>query len=155
MEVTFRGQQLVQQRLNELAARGQLSMSVALREVAEEEMTEAKERTPVKWGNLKRSGHVVERGGVFGGDQLEVGLRFGNSAVQYAAPVHENLDAFHPVGQAKFLESTLAESAPFIAQRVANKMRRQWLLAREGEARAGVSPEHMSPDPGSMSWDFM
>ena len=36
--------------------------------------------------------------------------------------VHENLDAFHRVGQAKFLESVLVESRPYLAARVARRM---------------------------------
>ena len=40
----------------------------------------------------------------------------------YALYVHENLDADHHVGQAKFLESTINESRPYMPGRVAKRI---------------------------------
>lgn len=95
------------------------------------EMTEAKRRTPV-WnparpvppghtpGALRASGqvHEPERKG----RQVSVALTFGNEFVDYAIYVHEDLEAFHATGQAKFLESTLNESAPHMDQRLARRL---------------------------------
>jgi hypothetical protein len=36
--------------------------------------------------------------------------------------VHEDLDAFHKVGQAKYLESVIMESRGFIGARVARRL---------------------------------
>jgi hypothetical protein len=93
----------------------------ALEAEAELEMTEAKRRTPVKTGNLKGSGlvHPAQRSG----DVWSVVMSFGNAAVTYALKVHEDVNAFHRSGQAKFLESVLLESVPYLAQRVAARLR--------------------------------
>lgn len=96
------------------------------------EMTEAKRRTPV-WnparpvtkgvvpGALRASGFVHEP--VRKGSHTSVALSFGGPAVDYAIYVHEDLEAFHATGQAKFLESTLNESAPFMAQRIGKRLK--------------------------------
>ena len=95
----------------------------ALEAEAEIEMAEAKRRTPVRFGPLRASGHVDKavRGG-FGGDEISVTLGFGGPSVPYAAIVHEDLEAFHDVGQAKYLEGPLLESAPFMGQRIAKRL---------------------------------
>ena len=77
--------------------------AVELYQEAEGIMAQAKELVPVLTGNLRDSGHVelprVEKSSAL----VEIG--FGSSAVQYATPVHENLDAHHPRGgTAKYLE---------------------------------------------------
>jgi hypothetical protein len=116
----FAGLSNVVRNLQALAGKVQDRGAMALREEAEVEMTEAKRRTPVKTGALRASGHVsaVKRDG----RSLSVDMSFGNQSVAYATYVHEDLEAFHRVGQAKFLESTLNESAPFIPARVAKRM---------------------------------
>lgn len=79
----------------------------ALRSVGEVWMTEAKKRTPVKFGVLRSSGHV--EGPKVQGNEIVVRLVFGGLGASYAAIVHENLRAHHDVGQAKYLESVTAE----------------------------------------------
>lgn len=91
-----------------------------LYQVAEEEMAEAKRRVPVDTGALASSGYVTEPREA--GNDVNIGLGFGGPAAPYALVVHEDLSAFHEVGQAKYLESTLVESAPYIAQRVARRI---------------------------------
>lgn len=95
------------------------------------EMTEAKRRTPV-WnpsrrvpqghapGTLRASGTVHEP--EYQGNSVSVKLSFGGEAAAYAVIVHEDLDAFHATGEAKFLESTLNESAQYMAERVARRI---------------------------------
>lgn len=61
----------------------------------------AQERTPVDTGNLKNSGYVRKEG--------KLGVIVGFSAA-YAIYVHENLEAHHDTGQAKFLESALRDN---------------------------------------------
>lgn len=89
-------------------------METAGYETAEEIITEAKKLTPVLEGVLKSSGHVQLP--VISGNQVEVSMGFGGPAgagnqgetnrkeVGYAVVVHENLEAHHKVGQAKYLE---------------------------------------------------
>lgn len=75
-------------------------------------MTEAKEQTPVDTGVLKASGHVEEP--IISGSQVSVQLGFGGVAGEYAVIVHENLNAAHPTGKAKFLEDpVLAHAGTF------------------------------------------
>lgn len=92
----------------------------ALYEEAQIERTESMNRTPVLTGALKGS-HRVE-GPDFSADAIICKITVGGPAIKYAWPVHENLDAFHRVGQAKFLESTLMQSKPYMAKRVANRI---------------------------------
>jgi hypothetical protein len=98
-----------------------IEVSRALYEEAQIEMTEAKRRTPWEFGVLKGSGIV--RKPVVNGREISVQLEFGGPAEAYAIYVHENLEALHPHGQAKFLESTLLESAPHMAGRIGRRIR--------------------------------
>jgi len=81
--------------------------AMAMMSVGEEWMTEAKKRTPVDTGALRASGHV--QGPEEIGDTMIVKLVFGGPSADYAMDVHENLDAYHRVGQAKYLESVILE----------------------------------------------
>lgn len=84
---------------------------------AEIEMTEARLRTPVDTGVLRASGYVAPP--EVRGQDVSVELGFNTP---YAVAVHENLESFHKVGQAKYLESVLVESAPFMAARIAKRV---------------------------------
>lgn len=116
-DVTIRGLDQVNAALTRLADVNERAAIQALREEAEIEMTEAKKRTPVDTGALRGSGHLIQEH-----NGLTVHLNFGGPAADYAVFVHENLEAFHPSGQAKFLESVLMESAPHFPGRVARRM---------------------------------
>lgn len=122
MKVTFTGTAALQAALERLARDVPQAVADALRAEAELEMTEAKERTPVDLGNLQGSGHVSEP--VIAGNVISVELAFGGPAAPYAVHVHENLEADHPVGRAKFLESTVMEAAPHMAERVGARVAR-------------------------------
>lgn len=95
------------------------AMERALYEFAQGVMTVAKERTPVDEGTLKSSG-VVDLP-VRHGDDISVLLGFGGAAASYAIYVHEDMEAKHEVGQAKFLSSALDDaSGHFIDEVSAN-----------------------------------
>lgn len=74
----------------------------------------AKERTPVDYGTLRDSG-VVSQPKIKGVNQhvdnISVEIGFGGAAAHYAIYVHEDLDAKHEVGQAKFLSSAMDEAS--------------------------------------------
>ncbi len=91
----------------------------ALNQEAEIELTEAKRRTPVDTGALRASGFV--QAATRRWRSMVVTIGFGGAAETYAIYVHENLEAFHRIGQAKFLESTLKESAPYMLERLARR----------------------------------
>lgn len=95
----------------------------ALTVEAELIMTEAKRRTPVLTGALRSSGVVLPLDGEIGAT-----LTFGGPAAPYAVYVHENMEAFHGVGQAKFLESAVLEAIPSLPQQIADRIR-GWLGA--------------------------
>jgi hypothetical protein len=98
------------------------------------ELREAQERCPVDVsadaehpGALKSSAKltVYSEGG-----KVKAVLSFGGTnemwpdvIVTYEVIVHEDLEAHHEVGQAKYLESTLNESAPFMLDRIAARMK--------------------------------
>lgn len=102
------------------------------------EATEVKKRTPV-WnpdnpvpkghvpGSLRASVHVV--GPVQAGGRIYTLIVAGGTAAPYALYVHEDLEAFHKTGQAKYIESVLLESRPYLAARVAARVE----LARTAE----------------------
>lgn len=90
------------------------------------EVTEMKKRTPVDTrpnaphpGNLRNSIHAEEP--ERRGRQISVQIATGRQA-PYAVYVHENPDAFHPVGEWKFMESVLNESRPHMASRLARRI---------------------------------
>jgi len=116
----FKVQDTITPALRRLIARIPEQVADALAVEARIETDEARRRTPVDTGTLEASGHVegpvVRQGGV------EVAIVFGGAASAYAIYVHENLEAFHPHGEAKFLERTLTESAPYLADRVARRI---------------------------------
>lgn len=92
----------------------------ALHVEAQIEMTEAKRRTPVDTGALRASGRVETP--KRNGRKMSVSMSFGGAAGAYAVIVHENPDAFHPIGQWKYLQSVLEESEPHMAARLARRM---------------------------------
>lgn len=130
LEVTFTGQAALEARLNALATGLLQQAAAALSQEAEAIMTEAKERTPVETGALRASGHVVPP--VLEGGEATIVLAFGGDGAvnehgvpvdSYAVVVHEDLEAHHPVGEAKFLERPLLEHAPGLPEAVAARMR--------------------------------
>ena len=129
VDIEIKGLAEANLKVQELIASDIKAGVMALREFAETEMTEAKRRTPVDNGILRDSGHVKTL------DDFTLQLGFGGPAgsgnldrvtnkkdVGYALVVHEDLEALHTVGQAKYLESTLLESIPYMAERVAKTM---------------------------------
>lgn len=108
--------------LQKIATEMPNKVRAALRAEAEIEATEAKRRTPVDTGNLRASIHVDDAKGTKDPGVVSVAIVAGGPAAPYALTVHEDLEAFHRVGQAKYLESVLRESAPHMAKRVAKRL---------------------------------
>lgn len=87
---------------------------------AEIEVTEVKKRTPVDKGTLR--GTVHQEGPTRNFRRIYTLIVAGGPAAPYALFVHEDLEAHHPVGEAKFIESVVTESRPFMAARVARRI---------------------------------
>lgn len=110
--------------LEALIAAAPDAMARALYEFAQAEvLTESKIRTPVDYGILRDSGLVDQP--VKAAGKVTVSIGFGGGAAHYAIYVHEDLDAHHTVGQAKFLESTLNDKAPMFVDFVSASIARQ------------------------------
>lgn len=84
------------------------------------EEKEVKRRTPVDKGVLRASIHV--EGPERDGRMIRVYIVAGGPAEEYALIVHEDLEAFHKVGEAKYIERPLMESAPYMAGRIAKRV---------------------------------
>jgi hypothetical protein len=99
-------------------------LGAALYQEAEKVMTVSKAQyVPVDSGALRASGEVLPP--EISPGHVSVTLAFGNSSVNYALIVHENLEARHPVGSAKYLEIPLLEAAPRIPGNLAAYLDRQ------------------------------
>jgi len=98
----------------------------ALYQETQIELREVKKRTPVEFGELRASEFV--EGPIRQGDSVYTRIVAGGPSAPYAIYVHEDLEAFHEVGQAKYIESVLLESRPFLAARVARRidLNRAW-----------------------------
>lgn len=120
MSVEVKGADKVFGRMGRLAKAIPNEMARALYEEALIEQKESMRRTPVDTGALRAS-HMTTKPRISGQD-VSVTIEVGGPAAPYAIPVHERLDVDHPVGQAKFLESTLNESRPYFAARIAKRI---------------------------------
>lgn len=120
VEIDIKGLDQLNAAISEAAAGFGDRAGSALRAEAELIMTEAKKLTPVLTGTLRESGHVT--GPVRGTGTTEVGLVFGGPAASYAVYVHENQEAHHSNGEAKFLEKAVNAAARDLPARLAARL---------------------------------
>lgn len=130
MKLTVKGIDTVNRNLLQLARQMPVVAAQSLNGVAEETMTDAKRRTPVETGTLKRSGkvhkHATPR-------RLVAELSFGT---EYAIAVHEHPSKHSPPtwkGKVinwsqsgtgpKFLENAIKFTALWFEERIANDIR--------------------------------
>lgn len=92
----------------------------AMTMAAEAMMSDAKRRTPVDTGRLRASGRV-ERARTTG-TRVVVVLGF---HTKYAGYVHEDLNANHPVGQAKFLALAVKGGKADMERAIANAIEKE------------------------------
>ncbi len=92
------------------------------------------EKTPVDIGTLRKSHYVSPPVKEAGGFTVELG-----NGTDYAVYVHENLDARHDDGEAKFLEKALAERTQGYAQRLAKRT--------QMNVEAGLGIKALPPGP--------
>jgi hypothetical protein len=79
-------------------------------------------RTPVDTGALRASHETLEP--FFDGGEVRVAIAVGGPAAPYALVVHEDLDAHHNVGEAKFLEKSVLEAAQNLSERLGARIAR-------------------------------
>lgn len=97
----------------------------ALYQETQVELTEVKRRTPVDKGPLRASEHVVGPVIVARGANSRMVFTLivaGGPSAPYARYVHEDPDAFHKVGQWKYIESVIMESRAYMGARVAKRI---------------------------------
>lgn len=120
MSIIIKGADAINRNLEKIAHNLPDELEKALFQEAQIEATESRKRTPVLTGALKGS-HEVEKP-VWKGRDVSVTIKVGGPAAFYAIPVHYDLEAIHTTGQALFLESTIMESRPAMARRVAKRI---------------------------------
>ena len=126
MKVIFKDLDRIQQALAQSGVEGVKIAARALRNEAQEAFAVSQVEVPVDTGALKASGRVRPETGVFErGNEVYVELTYGGTATEYAIPVHENLEANHPHGKAKYLEDPMVRQANGISGRIADKVERQ------------------------------
>lgn len=114
------GADAMMKRLKQLQEQLPDRFGIALRQEAEVEATECKKNCPVDTGTLRASIHV--EGPFREGRKISCNIVTGGAAQDYAMIVHEDLDALHKVGGAKYIEGTLNDSAPHMAERIAARI---------------------------------
>jgi len=123
----IKGTKEMVKKIMEAAVETPLAVGRAIYQEAQIEVTEMKRRCPVDVredaphpGNLRNSIHAEEpRHGE--GNRIYVLVATGQQA-PYGIYVHEDPDAHHVVGEWKFMEGPLKESAPYMAARVAARI---------------------------------
>ena len=80
-----------------------------LTEVGTEIVNAMKAGAPVDTGALKKSGKLLVNEKHVGENVPAIVVTYGNDKVDYAIYQHENLDYFHNIGQAKFIEQPARE----------------------------------------------
>lgn len=107
-------------KLRRIAERYPDVVGAGLMAETEIETTEVRRRTPVDQGPLVGSVHA--EGPFREGRRIYSMIVAGGPAAPYAAIVHEDPDAIHPVGQWKYIESVIMESRLYFLARVARRV---------------------------------
>ena len=90
---------------------------------AENIMSDSRPLVPKDTGMLVNSGHVELP--IRTSEGIEVAFGYGGASAGYATYVHENLEAHHTVGQAKYLEIPVQKAKPGMSARIAARMQRR------------------------------
>ena len=125
MKVIFPDLEKIQKALAESGPAGAKVAAMALRSEAQNAFAVSQDEVPVDTGALKASGRVRPETGVFTrAGEVYMELTYGGTAVEYAIPVHENLENNHPHGKAKYLEDPMVRQINGISGRIADKVLR-------------------------------
>lgn len=125
MEIWFPDLERLQRAITQSGPEGVKVAAKALRHEAQEAFSNSQDEVPVDTGALKASGRVRPETGVFQrGNEVYVELTYGGTATEYSIYVHENLEAYHPHGKAKYLEDPMSRQVNGISGRIADKVER-------------------------------
>jgi hypothetical protein len=120
MPVRLYGALEMKVKMRNLSARCKQAIVNGVRNFEQIELREMQRRVPVRTGELRDSGYWVEP--VIVGDSVRGNMGF---AAEHALFVHEDLEAFHETGEAKFMESVLNESRSSFGERVGADVKKE------------------------------
>ena len=125
VRIVFPNASLIAKEIAVAGRAGAVAAAEALRHEGQEVLARSIDEVPVDTGALKASGRLLpQQGGVIQtGNTMEVQIAFGSTAADYAVYVHENLEAHHPHGKAKYVEGPMLRQVVGISQRIADKVR--------------------------------
>ena len=112
-------------------------------------IVQAQGLVPVATGALRSSGYTAEPERVgdlvrvelgFGGPAAKINPKTGQSTEGYGLRVHEDLDAFHKVGEAMFLQQPFMWAQQGMAERIAEGLRKRG-FGRYQESMTGALGE--------------
>lgn len=106
------------------------ALQLAMTNVMDEVIEDAKRRAPVDTGTMRASGAVLPPIRHHGQIVIEAG--FGGAASDYVIAQHEDLSLRHTVGEAKFLEKSMLERVDQIPHNLAVRLA---IAIRERAAR--------------------
>ena len=119
------GLQEFQQHLNRLKNSYHGRAGASLYKFATMIKNDARDRAPKKTGELRKSGRVHDP--ISSGDgRISCKITFGNEKAYYAIYVHEDLNAKHTNGEAKFLENAVNASTSKMAEFLKTELYQSW-----------------------------
>lgn len=124
LHIQVDGMDTVRQALAGLGAHAQPALARALYEEALAIMEKSQGLCPVDTGLLRSTGRVETENAPGPGASVKLSYG-GNGLAPYAAVVHENVAARHPVGTHHFLSQPLYEATAGMAQRLAASLQAQ------------------------------
>ncbi len=125
MKIIFPELERIQKALAASGPAGAKIAAMALRSEAQDVFAASQDEVPVDTSALKKSGRIRPETGVFTrAGEVYVELTYGGTATEYAIIVHENLQANHPHGKAKYLEDPMTRQVNGISGRIADKVER-------------------------------
>lgn len=118
-QIHITGLDQVEMNINRLIRNNWTDAKKGLLQEANIVLNHAIPQTPREYGDLRRSGAVEETKDTK--REYEVTIRFNES---YAAAVHENLNAHHDIGKAKYLEDPLMARVDDVPKNIAKRIKR-------------------------------
>lgn len=121
-EIKLEGMQKLQNILKVGGQQATTAVARALYTEANKIFMESQAQVPIDTGALRASGMVSKP--YISGTTVMVEIGYGGAAAPYAAIVHEDLEANHEVGKAKFLEDPLSQAIPNLGKAVTESVER-------------------------------
>ena len=109
MSLTMTGLDQVMKNFLKIEEKAQRNLEKSLIESGHIVLSESNTLVPVNTGGLLRSGSVKSK------DPLEAEVEYD---ADYALQVHEDLEAFHPQGQSKYLEVATKDSKNKVMEKI-------------------------------------